>query len=136
MFRIVILIFVSLTTFANEKEQVKKIAETKKEILVEYGQFRYRLKYSETEISLKGEGIELGFKAQPCNLDFIKETYLRIETQMKFPFLPVLPQKGLRITQGGKVHFEESESKRGVFFIGLPSLFKQLVIEEQLLCKK
>lgn len=132
MFRIVLVIaisFLSLSTYASKKEILK-------DIKVEYGQFRYRLKYSESELSLKGEGIDLGFKAETCNQDFVKETYNRIETQMNFPFLPVFPHKGLRITQGRKVYFEESETKRGVFFIGLPSLFKQLVVEEQLLCKK
>lgn len=120
---------VNFNVVANTKDAVKNLK-------VEYGQFRYHLKYSPSSLMLKGEGIEISFKAEKCNQDFILETFNRIENQMKYPFLPVLPQNGLRITQADKVFFEESETKRGTFFKAIPSLFKQLVIEEQLLCKK
>lgn len=132
MHRLIFIALISVNAFSSDKP----LAGTSKELRVQFQHFRYNLKYSSSELLLKGEGIELGLKGEPCNQNLVKETFNRIETQMKLPFLPILPKNGIKITQGGNVYFDQKDTKRGFFFLGLPSLFKQLVIEELLLCKK
>ncbi len=132
MFRITIQSYLLLILIFSTITKAQTISSVK----VEHGRLKYQLRYSSKEIGLNGEGIDIQFKAQDCNKEFIAETGKRIENNLKYPFLPVLPVNGLKITQDGKSFYEDSLTKRGMFFTTLPSLFKQLVIEEQLLCKK
>lgn len=105
-------------------------------LTVQQNLLKYKVEYSNELLHLNGEGIDLKFIAKKCNEDMIKETVVLIKNQLKYNFLPILPTGGLRITQGKVENYEDKDSLRGRFFANLPNLFKQLVIEEQLNCKK
>lgn len=123
MYRVIFFFFLCLNIKANS-------------LFIEFGHFKYRVQYDMQILHLTGNGIDLKFNSKTCNKEIIERTVNRIQNQLKYPFVPVFPKNGLRITKDREVYFEESDTKRGIFFLGLPSLFKQLVIEEQLLCKK
>ncbi|MCK6593913.1 MAG: hypothetical protein L6Q33_01825 [Bacteriovoracaceae bacterium] len=105
-------------------------------LVVQQNFLKYKVEYSDSLLHLTGEAIDIKINAKKCNEEMIKQTSLQIKNQLKYNFLPVLPKNGLRITQGMTENFEDKDSLRGRFFVNLPNLFKQLVIEEQLNCKK
>lgn len=105
-------------------------------LTVQQNLLKYKVEYTDNLLHLSGEGIDIKFLAKKCNQEMIKETGLQIKNQLKLNFLPILPNGGLRITQGKVENFEDKDTLRGRFFANLPNLFKQLVIEEQLNCKK
>lgn len=126
MYRVLIIFF----TFIWSSVAIADVLTVQQNLL------KYKVEYSDELLHLTGEGIDLKFNSKKCNEEMIKQTVILIKNQLKYNFLPVLPTGGLRITQGRVENYEDKDSLRGRFFANLPNLFKQLVIEEQLNCKK
>jgi len=103
---------------------------------LEYGVYRYELKFGEKEIKISGPGLFTKLNQKKCNKHIIDEFLEKMSLLTTgLPLRVGSSPEMVNYSLDGKKYFEVYGSLRSKFLVALPREVKRLKVEELLSCR-